>query len=185
VIEDEIYARVVAAMSEPHREYHTMRHLAEMFMLAHLRGLRLSDEQIYAICLHDVVYRVPADKKESNEVASAKLAREWMSKDFRKGFVERVCQIILDTEKELPTIPDSKLVIDLDLAGLALNYWQNRILIRQEFSCVDDDAFYAGRFKWIQSMLARDSIFVSGRFSDLERAAVENLKAELQMLEKN
>lgn len=180
---NDLFLEVYRRMSEPHRKYHTFNHICEMFQYAHARCIELTDAQVHAIALHDIVYEVPADPKRSNEEKSAIAADVILTEmDLPEDYIDTVCRIILDTEKELPTIEESKIVIDLDLAGLAHKYWENKNLIREEYGHLNDDEFNAGRIKWLESMLSRDSIFVSGRFYDIEEKAVANLKAELQLL---
>lgn len=177
---DNLLIEVARRYSEPHRKYHTLKHVMEMFTLASERGIELSDEQVLAIWLHDIVYRVPADPKESNEAASANLATKLLDESgYSLSRIGDVCGIIMDTEKELPTVFDSAVVIDLDLAGLSLNYWRNRTLIRQEFACYSDEEFRVGRRKWLTGMLGRKSIYVSGLFDDLESEAKKGLKEDL------
>ena len=170
---------VARRYSEPHRKYHTLKHVMGMFTLARDRGIELSDQQVLAIWLHDIVYRVPADPNESNEMASVRLARGWLSEIcYPTILAVKVALIIKDTEQELPTGGESAVVIDLDLSGLSLNYWKNRKLVREEYGCYSDEQFKAGRRKWVKGMLKRKSIFVSGKFDDLEAEAVKNLKKD-------
>jgi predicted metal-dependent HD superfamily phosphohydrolase len=177
-----MYTYVTNAYNEPHRKYHTMRHISEMFMLATCCHIDLTLVQRYAILLHDVVYKVPAGE-HSNEVCSAETAGYLLREGpLPEHHVEMVKQIILDTEQELPTIHESGLVIDLDLAGLALNYWENLDLIREEFRHLKDEEFFPGRLKWLKSMQARDKIYVSGFFSHLEQAARDNIDKEIRHL---
>ena len=177
---DNLLIEVARRYGEPHRKYHTLKHVMEMFTLARDRGIELSDQQVLAIWLHDIVYRVPADPNESNEMASVRLARGWLSEIcYPTILAVKVALIIKDTEQELPTGGESAVVIDLDLAGLSLNYWRNRTLIRQEFACYSDEEFRVGRCKWLMSMLGRKSIYVSGLFDDLESEAKKGLEEDL------
>jgi len=189
----ELYKKVTKSMSEPHRKYHTMRHIGEMFALASTEYIGLSRIQHLAILLHDVVYNIPSGDI-SNEELSAVKAGEWLrdcyvpcmhSNAYSEETISAVQQIIRDTEKAIPTTKESAIVIDLDLSGLALNYWENRELIFYEFAHIGYDKVVSGRRSWLISMLERDSIFVSDHFQFLEKDAVKNIKQELQIIEDN
>jgi len=180
---------IIKRYTEPHRKYHTLHHLAQMLHLASDRGIKLSDEQQLAIWFHDVIYDVPAPKDISNEKLSSEFARDFLERDRNASYfnwprVDLICAIIEDTEyPHMPTIPESAVVIDLDLSGLGLNYWRNKELIRDEFSCYSDEEFNKGRLGWLKSMQKREKVFVSGLFDDLEDGARSNIEAEIKILE--
>jgi predicted metal-dependent HD superfamily phosphohydrolase len=157
-----------------------------MFHCAAERGIELSREQIVAIWFHDVIYDVPAPEGKSNEKRSSDFAHNTLI-EYPVNFftsVEMVCRIIEDTEyPHLPTIDASAVVIDLDLSGLGLNYWENKKLIREEFAVYSDEEFNKGRLGWLKSMRERGKIFVSGLFDDLEDAARGNIEHEIRLLE--
>lgn len=182
MIQDELYRDITIAMSQPHRKYHTMTHLAEMFTVAALYHIQLTLVQRYAILFHDVVYNVPAWSLGNEELSAREAERLLPLAGLSDSQVRHVAQIIRDTQQEIPTIEQSAIVIDLDLAGLALNYWGNLDLIREEFGHLSDKDFKSGRVKWLKSMLAREKIFVSGWFNHLEAPARENIEREIELL---
>ena len=142
-----------------------------------------------AIWFHDFIYKIPRENL-SNELLSSVEARNYLMVQtmFTRQEINTVCAIIEDTEKELPTITESAIVIDLDLFDLSnqKNYFDNGILIEKEFIPVfGEEKFVEGRIKSIDSMLARKSIFTSYLFnySNIENEAINNLRQDKALLE--
>lgn len=162
--------------SEPHRKYHTLAHIMRMFEIANENNIPLEHEQVIAIWLHDIIYNIPA-KEESNEELSAQFAE---AQPDMSGS-SYVAQMIRDTEKELPTIDESRIVIDLDLWDIAdkERFAENNVLIRQEYGHLTELQWWTGRTAWLRSFLDRDQIFVSKYVSpQMKRDARENLAYE-------
>ena len=177
-----------SAYNEPNRHYHNLGHIGRMFWIAKEQEILLSEDQIIAIWFHDVVYNVPR-LELSNEILSAQEALRYLSGILHDDFfINNVVTIIKDTEKELPSINESEIVIDLDLFDLAddQRYKSNGILIRKEYACFNDEEFKRGRIAWINSMLERKSIYVSKKFNtdEMNGAARSNLTRELLFLER-
>jgi len=185
----EILLDIQKAYNEPHRYYHTLKHINRMFEIARYHNIELSKEQVMAIWFHDYVYKVPRENV-SNELLSSIEARNYLTYQttFKCEEINTVCVIIEDTEKELPLIKPSEIVIDLDLYDLAdmKTYFDNGLFIEKEFLPVfGEEEFVKGRIKWIDSMLERKSIFVSNLFNtiDMNCAALRNLKQDKALLE--
>lgn len=175
-------AAVFKAYNEPHRKYHNINHIETMFLLADKLGWPLTKAQYWAIFYHDAVYNIPT-KETSNEKLSAELyMNHWGNiHDFSKTTE----QIILDTQTHIPTIEESKVVIDLDLSGLALSYWTNRDAIRLEYSHYNDEEFKIGRKKFLSSMLAKDRLFwydIGNKTTEWDTLARNNMSQELAQL---
>jgi len=170
---------------EPHRVYHRLNHIVQMFEFAKTHGVTLSPEQMYAVLFHDAVY-VPGAK--DNEEKSAEVFLDWETSQHKFLFkTDLIKQIILDTKEEVPTIEESELVIDLDLHQLAYTpeFQNNALLIREEFlPFVGEEGYNRGRAAWLKGMLARQTIFVSNHpaFRSIECAARWNLQNELRRL---
>lgn len=167
--------------TEPHRRYHDLRHVADM--LCKGAGLNLSDEQVMAIWFHDAVYDPGSD---SNEAESARLAVARLSAlgwdDDRVMTVER---IVLDTDGHVPSIEESRKVIDLDLSTLGGTWEQYRLngqRIREEFAQVSDKDWNKGRGKWLKGMLGRERLFWTPWGAPLEDQARANLQRDLDSL---
>jgi predicted metal-dependent HD superfamily phosphohydrolase len=164
--------------TEPHRHYHGLPHIA--WMLDQARELVLDDDQVLAIWFHDAVYDVPAD---DNEERSAALAVERLTAaGLPEARVRKIERIVLDTKDHVPSIEASRLVMDLDLASLALPraaFEQNGARIRAEYADIDDTTFHAGRREFLASFLARERIYCTDWGAPLEARARENLRLEL------
>lgn len=170
--------------TEPHRHYHNLNHIARMFQTAAEQKIELSEMQIWAIWFHDIIYEVGANDNEerSAEVVGKRLEIDHGSGIFFPKFVEEIKTIIRDTQDEVPTIEESKVVVDLDLWDLAAErrYWLNRDLIEKEMltKCTMKE-WKEGRAKWLGMMLDRDRIYWS-EYADeaMERRARCNMEAE-------
>lgn len=111
------------AYLEPHRFYHSLEHINFMFAKAKEWKWELTEELIYAIWFHDAIYQPGA---KDNEEKSAELFWAWKYTITKKENwgenkpqYEIIRQMILDTKTHIPTIEESKRLIDLDLAILA------------------------------------------------------------------
>ena len=178
--------RIIKKYYEEHRFYHNFSHITKMFDIVYdyRNNLYLTDEQSAAILYHDAYY-IPGNP--DNEKKSADLFMDWCF-DQKAVAIDafQVRHIILDTKDEIPTIDESKLVIDLDLYSLGISaYKENRILIEKEYLLYfTHQQFIEGRIKWIESFLGRDKIYVSDIdiFTNLEQQARYNLQKDLEEL---
>jgi len=168
--------------TEPQRHYHGLPHIA--WMLDEARQVALSDEQVLAIWFHDAVYDPLA---RDNEEQSAALAVERLRAfGHPEDSVRRVERIVLDTKTHIPSDAASALVIDLDLASLALPraaFERNGAKIRAEYEAFDDLTFSAGRKAFMEAFLARERIYWTPWGAPLEAAARENLRLDLALLD--
>lgn len=151
-------SKVIRAYRQEYRKYHNLSHIESMMELAATCGWPLSQAQHWAIFYHDVVYDIPA-----GTVSNEELSAQWYLKDWGgiHSFAHITAQIIRDTRLHVPTIEESKVVIDLDLDGLSSPalYDKNKDLIRAEFSVYTDEQFKSGRIKFLEGQLAKDRIF--------------------------
>ena len=182
--------------SEPHRHYHRASHVFDMFNTATKEGILLNSNEVLAIWLHDIVYNIEVCDA-SNEALSAEYAVKYINDNlplFRRLGVsaEIVETIIMDTRDHnvsysLPHIT-SRNVIDLDLRILSEFskgvYEAYVSLIADEFvPTYGIDAFVQGRAEWIDTMLSRDSIYVSKNTPlHMERNARRNLRREYEAM---
>jgi predicted metal-dependent HD superfamily phosphohydrolase len=167
--------------TEPHRRYHDLRHIADM--LCKGQALNLSDEQVMAVWFHDAIY-VPGSK--TNEADSAKLAVERLTTlGWGAPRVKIVERIVLDTCGHVPSIEDSKKVIDLDLSTLGgtwESYSRNGRNIRDELAGVTDADWNKGRGAWLEGLLKRGRLFWTDWGAPLEKEAFANLQRDLAEL---
>jgi predicted metal-dependent HD superfamily phosphohydrolase len=180
--------------AQPHRRYHTGQHvravLADGAWIADALGLAAGDRAVLtlAACAHDVVYDArPGD----DERASARWARRALeAAGLADAVVQRVEQIVLATlTHEVPAGDDlvGAVLLDADLAILGAEppvYDVYSRAVRGEYSRVPDHLWRAGRRDVLNSLLHRESIFVTtaaaGRW---ESAARANVRRELGILD--
>ena len=171
---------------KPYRIYHNNDHINRMFFVMDDQDMTLSMEQLWAIACHDVCY-LPGDPL--NEEKSANYATHYMKHvGFPQENIDIVQTIILDTKNHIPTIEESKPIIDLDLWDLAdtERYLIGSQLVRDEyiFHLKDEGKYRHGRIEWLKKFLSRPTIFVSEYATDeMESNARKNLEAELKHLE--
>jgi predicted metal-dependent HD superfamily phosphohydrolase len=181
MLRDDIFHELVAAYTAPDRHYHDLRHIADC--LAELDGVRQlahnPDALQTAIWFHDVVYdgRRTDNEEQSADVAADALRRLGASEPF----IEEVQQLILFTRHDLePDTPDGKLMVDIDLASLALapeRFDENSRKIRNEYLHVPDEVFVQGRNDMLGSLLKRPRIYYTDVFYErCEAQARENLE---------
>lgn len=175
---------VVARYNEPHRRYHNLFHITNLFQLAAAKGIPLSRAQQLAIWFHDVVY----DPQETmnNEQRSAQLMNDLLKDHLPDSILRRATNMILATKRHVSDDHETQIVLDLDLAGLGADhetYFYNKQQIREEYSYLSDESWINGRKIFITNMLNRKFIFEThwGRES-FEDNARKNLMTDLQSL---
>lgn len=130
-----------------------------------------------AVWFHDAIFDVHS---RENERRSAELARECLAAaGWSAAAVATVERIVLDTEQHLPSIPEARTVIDLDLASLGAEwsvFASNTAALRCEFSHVDEARFAAGQRRMCERFLGRDVIYHTDWGQAFEAQARKNLK---------
>lgn len=140
--------------------------------------------ELYAAGLyHDAVYDPTRD---DNELQSAHLY-ELHCDDMGDIPNEKVIQMILDTKEHIPTIEESKLLIDADLWILGSNlliYADYKIALKKEYEpFFTEEEMIAGRTAFLENMLDREKIFYTPDFQRCYGAnAKTNLDFELKRL---
>lgn len=189
--------KLIDRYSEPHRYYHTFKHIGRLFELAAKHSLYLTTTQKIALAYHDAVY-IPG--RLDNEQKSVDAMLEDMNVhpsviDIPElsgghGFDPVLAaKIIMDTKTHIPSCPESETVLDLDLADLGSdwdNYRRNSINIALEYTPImNATKWVAARKSWIESFLERPVIFHTnwGR-THFEAKARANLNQELTNFKK-
>lgn len=158
---------------EPHRRYHTVRHLRAVLATLHRWcGTELPESLWLAALWHDAVYDPRA---HDNEERSAERVDDL-----------RARALVLATKRHEPTDEgvDMQLLLDADLWVLGApprTYRRYARLIRQEYAHVPDDAYRTGRTAVLERFLARPRLYF-GDFSAREARARANLRDELSAL---
>lgn len=178
-----VFDQLVAAYTEPHRHYHTLEHLGEMFRV--VGRLRASDPGavFLAVWFHDVVYDPRA---KDSEARSAEVAAEWLAPlGVPEATLAKVKELIRATAHftgEPPTDADTRHLLDADLAILGAGetrYARYAADIRKEYARVPDADYRAGRVKVLDAFLARPRIyFAEALHTEGDEPARRNLQAE-------
>ncbi|MFO0938998.1 MAG: hypothetical protein U0798_21050 [Gemmataceae bacterium] len=181
---------LIEAYSEPHRFYHTLKHLDAVLKHLHLmqEGKPVSDEVQFAAWYHDVVYNPRAS---DNEARSADWAvRDLSIMGLNPEAIKSVVQLILATKHTSRDFPDEQtaLLLDADLAvlGDSSNEYQDYAdEIRREYAFVPEADYRAGRANVLRSFLDRPKIYFTKTMEgDREFSARKNLSAEIERLER-
>lgn len=172
---------------ETHRKFHSWDHIKS--------GLELFDsiknyslEQNIAWLYHDIIYN---PLNTDNEDKSAKKAIEDIHSNNDAILINTdiVSIIINDTKKHIPTIEESKIVLDIDMSSLAISNYEEffnlRILAAEEYSFLGKDILINGTKKFLKETLSSNLIFHSKNFEHLNEIAFFNLEKYYNDFEKN
>jgi predicted metal-dependent HD superfamily phosphohydrolase len=182
------YHDLVQRLAEPHRAYHTMRHirhcLDEMGRVRHLAAH--PDAMEMALWYHDAIYDPHA---ADNEEQSAALANDILREaSVPESFVQQVARLIMATKDHTAADDeDTRLLVDIDLAILGqpapiFDAYERQI--RQEYAWVPHAAFGEGRTRILHSFLHRATIYATDHFRQLyEVQARINITRSLRVLE--
>jgi len=182
------YYDLAQRLAEPHRAYHTMRHILHCLEeMARVRPLAAQpDAMEMALWYHDAIYDTHA---ADNEAQSATLAAHCLrDASVPETFVQKVVHLIMATQhRAVAEDPDTRLLVDIDLAILGQPadifdaYEQH---IRQEYAWVSHEAFLEGRTRILRAFLRRSSIYATDRFHQhYEAQARINIARSLKVLE--
>jgi predicted metal-dependent HD superfamily phosphohydrolase len=184
-LDDAILQELKARYAEPHRAYHTWKHVEDMLgRLPPIAG-RLSDRDAFelAILFHDAVYD---PKAGDNEEQSAALMRRELAGRVPPTVLDAAEALILATKTHRPGAhADAPFLIDIDLAILgapAAAFDAYDAAIRKEYAHVPDAAYRTGRTKVLRTFLDRERIFLTAAFAPLEACARDNLKRAIAQL---
>ncbi|MFL6744807.1 MAG: hypothetical protein ACJ8EO_02165 [Sphingomicrobium sp.] len=187
VVEAEL--RALSAYAEPHRHYHSERHLDECLQqLEQVTDLSERERRLlrWAILWHDAVYD---PQRTDNEERSAELAFDELTncKVDRKTAVE-VARLILLTKGHRVDLNDrlGALIVSIDLSVLgsdADRYREYAGEVRAEYSHVPNDAWRVGRSAVLQHLIDADPLFPDPDFRmRFEVKARHNMTEEIRAL---
>jgi predicted metal-dependent HD superfamily phosphohydrolase len=180
--------RLVAAYSEPHRHYHTLEHLGEMFAIAEELANVARDPAAVdlAIWFHDAAYDPRA---ADNEERSAALLTDLLRPlGVPAAILAHVGVMIRSTAHTTAGRfdADTAVLLDADLAVLGADeprYVRYAADIRREYAWVEDSAYRIGRTKVLQGFMARPRIYRTERMHAIaDEPARRNLQAEIDRL---
>lgn len=176
-----------ARYSEPHRAYHTLRHIAHC--LEEFDPVRRESKDPVAVELalwyHDAVYDT---HRRDNEERSAMLAEGTaVAAGLGPDRARRTGDLIrVSTHKKSAAEPEARLFADIDLAILgqepaAFAAYERQV--RQEYEWVPEGEFRAVRARILETFLDRFSIYMTPVFQDkYEKQARLNLTASILVL---
>jgi predicted metal-dependent HD superfamily phosphohydrolase len=165
---------------EPHRRYHTLRHLDHGFLQHHARVGAMKPDVFFAWAYHDAIYDPRA---KDNEERSAELfLKDNELLGFSPDQADWIASLILGTKhtgmKSLITD------IDLSILGADRPVYDNYVReVRGEYSFVSERDWRAGRTDVLIGFVTQ-KIFVTPEFASLEEPARLNLHRELKRLRK-
>lgn len=143
---------------------------------------------VLTIFFHDVIYD---PKSSTNEEDSASLFEEFWneSRQDNDEVKSRVVRYILATKQHTATNDDAcaQLLLDIDMAVLGKQkeaYWEYASLIRNEYSFVEHDVYCEKRAHVLKGFLQQPIFGTVSMKEALEEQARENLKAEIESLER-
>ena len=165
---------------EPHRRFHTQRHLCEV--LAGLEAVGADPRLQIAAWYHDAVY---CPGRQDNEARSAMLASVELphlgASALDAGFVAAAILATASHESDDPALWP---LLDADMSILGASgekYGCYLCQIRDEYRRVPDVLYRMGRKRFVRGCLSRDRIFLTPDFTQrLEANARRNLSNELQ-----
>ncbi|WP_019961591.1 HD domain-containing protein [Woodsholea maritima] len=173
--------------AEPHRHYHTLRHIVSL--LEGARDLRDHfenwDAVRLAIVFHDVIYDVA---KFDNEHQSALLLAEMLGEYIDGEVLIQAQRTIEATQRHVATPwSDTNLVIDLDMAIMGQPwpvYARYLEAVRAEYVPIYGEEMYRqGRMAlFLEPTLQKPSIFLTAPFTALDDQAHANILRELSLL---
>lgn len=178
MIEPRLIEELRARYSEPHRSYHNLAHVEHCLReFARVRHFAADPEAVEAaIWFHDAIYD---PKAKDNEEQSAHLALAMLPGET--GL--RVARLIEATKHDgVAADPDAALLCDIDLSILAADehaFEEYERQVRREYAWVPDEAFARGRSAVLRSFLARQAIYQTEPFRNLEAPARANLERAL------
>jgi predicted metal-dependent HD superfamily phosphohydrolase len=179
---------LLARYQEPHRHYHTLKHVASVLEQVDTLVAAVPVEDPIAVRLavwfHDAVYDPRAS---NNEAASADLAERVLTDiGTDPDRVVAVRGLVLVTVAHEPRTPaDDAVLCDADLSVLAARpavYAAYVTGVRAEYGHVTDAEWRQGRAAVIERFLARAAIFHTAPMASAEHRARANLSAELASL---
>lgn len=185
----DIYREIEDAYRMPPRSYHSFHgHVA--FCIRELYRLPVGivgniDEVELALDLHDS--RIDFTRKD-NELQSALFSADLCRRmGLPAPFEKHVGNHILRTDHSgMPDDPDSRLVVDIDLAilgqdGITFDGYERSV--RKEYEFVPEDVYRKRRIEVLGFFLKRPSIFLTDYFRDLyEKQARKNLYRSIHKL---
>ncbi|MEI8067907.1 MAG: hypothetical protein WCG91_03095 [Candidatus Shapirobacteria bacterium] len=183
----ETFEDIISHYSEPHRHYHTLKHINNC--LEELEPVRasLKDPEAVelAIWFHDIIYTIG---NNDNEEKSAQLAKEFCQKNsLSLSFTKNVEDHILATKHISPSNNlDSQYLADIDMSILGKSsdvFDKYEKQIYQEYSSLYSKSDYQkGRKSFLETVL-KNPIYSTDYFKNkYQQSAENNIKRSISNL---
>jgi predicted metal-dependent HD superfamily phosphohydrolase len=177
------FDELIARYSEPHRRYHSVRHLEECFSkVDETRALTQHPGEVEAaLWFHDAIYDT---HRHDNEARSADWAKAVLS-EAPPIVADRVHALIIATRHQSPAQDiDAQVLVDVDLSILGAHqqrFDEYEAQIREEYRWVPYIVYRQQRNKILRSLLSRSTIFATAPFIErYELQARSNIARSLK-----
>lgn len=190
---NKIFDVLVAAYCEPHRKYHTLKHV--IHCLREFDGARnlVENPNVVetAIWFHGFVYDTSEEWAQFNEAFSSATAYGYVRElGLSHLFGLEVLCLVLATKFHEPIIVckpmDVRVLIDADLSSLGKlwsEFQEDSRAVREEYDHVPEAVFREKRVEILQGFLNRQKIYRTDYFYEkYEAQARENLKRAIEEL---
>ena len=174
------WAALERAYATPPRAYHSLEHVLEVARLWHTETWPHPDQTFLAVLFHDAVYDVT---RKDNEARSAELFESLCGPDVR---VRQLIELTARHGRLVPADVDDEAArfLDCDMAILGSSperFARYEQQIAAEYvPVVGLHGYSAGRRRFLESLLAKQRIFLSETFhARLDAAARANLRRAL------
>jgi len=181
----EVFRYIVLKHEEPHRAYHTLKHIRDVMREFDLARHQCENPHAIeiAIWFHDIIYDVGEKYNEENSAATASRALKDLG--AKNEFIRIVMRLIMVTKhgKITPVTKDEMIMVDSDLAGLGLSkeeFEVNKNNVELEYKTVfSDDEIRKGQKDFFQEILKRENIYYTdwfrGRYEDQARSNLKSI----------
>lgn len=176
---------ILARWAEPHRQYHTVAHLAHCLATYDRNPLRDAPVEL-ALWFHDVIYDPQAGDNEEHSAALARTAAA--SAGLSSEIIDVITQCILATRhRDPPTTSAQALTLDVDLAILGATrrrFDSYDAAVRAEYAWVPVATYHQERARILARFAQRDDLFTTRWFRQRYAAPARvNLRRALRRLE--
>ncbi len=187
-----LWLDIIARYNETQRDYHSLRHIQQLFVQFDKINHKLSEPHLIALALyyHDVIYD-PA--RSDNELKSAAYAVD----QLRCYLNEEQCQTIyaliaMTATHQLAELADhdkcsdAAYLLDMDLSILGAQwpeYERYAQAVRHEYAHISAMDYRAGRIRVLERLLAHAQLYLTKYYYErLEMRARENIAREIRVL---
>jgi len=177
----------VRLYSQPHRHYHTLRHISECLQEFDEVSLACSNHLAseMAIWYHDIIYEPSGDVNERLSANKANFDCIRLGV-MHKSFADNVAHIIMATKHASVVQGDAAIVMDADLAILGSSserFAEYEGQIRKEHGHLSDHDYATGRTLVLDGFMRRPIIYATDYFKDkYEKTARANIAMSLMKL---